>query len=61
MKDIATIKALRTCLFKMLDNGTGNGNGGGNGGGVTDDTSLLRFQMELKGRIVAVIAIHVRV
>ena len=53
MKDIATIKALRTCLFKMLENGNGNG------GTTSDDTSLLRFQMELKGRIVAIIAIHV--
>ena len=45
----------------MLENGagTGAGGGGGTGGASTDDASLLRFQMELKGRIVAIIAIHV--
>lgn len=43
MKDIATVKALRTCLVQML---------------ASDDSSLLRFQLELKGRIVATIAVH---
>ena len=44
-RDIAAVKALRTCLFKTLPD-------------APNDTALMRFQLELKGRIVAVVAVH---
>ena len=44
-KDIAAVKALRTCLIKMLTNDA-------------SETSLLRVQLELKGRVVATVAVH---
>jgi hypothetical protein len=44
-RDIAAVKALRTCLFKALPD-------------APNDTALMRFQLELKGRIVAVVAVH---